>query len=82
MRSVIHVHQQKIKAGKPAIIIRTYRRSTHHTLVTVCCPHCGKEAGTFVQTPEPDSCGARVTFVTTGTTRTVGEGFPVSDSTD
>ena len=32
MKHIIHVHQQKVKKGEPAIIDRTYKGSTHLTL--------------------------------------------------
>lgn len=69
MKHTIHVHQQKIRNGVAAIIDRTYRGSTHHTLVTICCPNCGSDAAQVIQTAEPDSCGARVTIKTTGDVR-------------
>ena len=57
-KAVIHVHQQKIRKGEDAIIVRTWRGSTHHRHVTIDGP------SEVVQTVEPDHCGARVTIVT------------------
>ncbi len=54
MKHVIHVHQQKIKKGEPAIIDRTYKGSTHWTRVRVNGP-CE-----IIHSQEPDRCGARV----------------------
>lgn len=68
MKHVIHVHQQKMRAGLDAIIDRTYRGSRHTRRLRVYCPCCGEQVGEFVQTDEPDRCGARVTFVTEGET--------------
>jgi hypothetical protein len=59
MRHVVHVHQQNIKKGLPAIIDRTYKGSTHHTHLDILCG-CGEVAATVVQSPTPDHCGARV----------------------
>ena len=58
MKCVIHVHQQKIRKGEAAIIVRTYKGSTHHKEVTLTGPW------KIVQTDEPDKCGARVTIIT------------------
>lgn len=54
MKSIIHVHQQKIKKGEPAIIVRTYKGSKHYKKVEVDGPV------TIIHSPEPDRCGARV----------------------
>lgn len=54
MKSVIHVHQQKIRKGEPAIIVRTYKGSKHYRRVTIDGP-C-----VIVHSPTPDHCGARV----------------------
>ena len=58
MKHVIHVHQQKIKKGEPAIIDRTYKGSTHWTHVRVNGP-CE-----IFHSPTPEHCGARVWIVT------------------
>lgn len=61
MKHVLHVHQQKIKKGLPAIIDRTYKGSTHHTKLEIICPcGCDEVAAVFIHSPNPDSCGARV----------------------
>ncbi len=61
MKHVLHVHQQKIRKGEPAIIDRTYRGSTHHRRLAIICPcGCAQVAAVFVQSETPDSCGARV----------------------
>ncbi len=54
MKKIIHVHQQKIKKGEPAIIVRTYKGSTHYTSVEILGP------STMIHSPHPDRCGARV----------------------
>ena len=54
VKAIVHVHQQKIKRGEPAIIVRTYKGSTHHRRVEFTGP------ATLVQSDEPDRCGARV----------------------
>jgi hypothetical protein len=57
-KATIHVHQQKIKKGEAAIIVRRRGKSVHCSAIQV------SGLTRFVQTPEPDSCGARVTAVT------------------
>lgn len=52
-KSVIHVHQQKLKKGEPAIIVRTYRGSTHHRRVEINGP------AVVIHSETPDKCGAR-----------------------
>jgi len=54
VKKIIHVHQQLIKQDKPALIVRTYKGSTHHREVTLL------GGGTLVQPGHADSCGARV----------------------
>lgn len=67
VKHVIHVHQQKIRKGEPAIIDRTYKRSTHHHRLSIHCPHCHGVAAVVVQSDTPDSCGARVWIEATET---------------
>ena len=66
MKHVIHVHQQKIKKGEPAIIHRTYKGSTHHRWLVIEGP-C-----VIVQADTPDRCGARIWIETEGNVREVG----------
>lgn len=54
MKKIIHVHQQLIRKGEPAIIVRTYKGSEHFTRVQINGP------SVMVHAPEPDRCGARV----------------------
>lgn len=54
MKATIHVHQAKIKKGEDAIIVRTYKGSTHHRRVVINGPSY------LVQSSTPDHCGARV----------------------
>ena len=54
MRAILHVHQQKIKKGEPALIVRTYKGSTHYSRVEINGP------AVLVHASEPDRCGARV----------------------
>lgn len=54
MRAIVHVHQQKIRKNEPALIVRTYKGSTHHRRVEINGP------AVLVQMTEPDRCGARV----------------------
>lgn len=54
MKHVLHVHQQKIKKGEPAIIDRTYKGSTHWSKVRIDGPCI------IVHSDAPDKCGARV----------------------
>lgn len=54
MKKIIHVHQQLIKKGEPAIIVRTYKGSEHYSKVEILGP------SVMVHSPEPDRCGARV----------------------
>ncbi len=58
MRKTIHVHQQKIRKGEPAIIVRTYKGSEHFTKVEIQGP------STMIHSSEPDRCGARVWITT------------------
>lgn len=62
MKSVIHVHQQEIRKNDPidhpAIIVRTYKGSTHHNRVFISGP-CW-----ITHTSLPDACGARVVITT------------------
>lgn len=54
MKKVIHVHQQLLRQGLPAIIVRTYKGSEHYSRVEINGP------STMVHSPTPDHCGARV----------------------
>lgn len=54
MKSIIHVHQQKIKKGEPSIIVRTYRGSKHYSEVKINGP------SKIIHSRTPDKCGARV----------------------
>jgi hypothetical protein len=54
MKKIIHVHQQLIRKGEPAIIVRTYKGSEHYSRVEILGP------ATMVHANEPDRCGARV----------------------
>lgn len=58
MRKVLHVHQALMRQGKPALICRTYKGSTHHGEIKVLGP------STLVQSATPDSCGAKITIRT------------------
>lgn len=63
MRKTIHVHQQEVKEqdpeNHPAIIVRTYKGSTHHRDVEI------QGSSRLVHSAEADSCGARVWIETT-----------------
>lgn len=69
MKHIIHVHQQKIRKGMSAIIDRTYKGSLHSTRLDIVCPNCDHVAATVVQSPIPDSCGARVWIEATRTSK-------------
>ena len=58
IKKTIHVHQQKIRKGEPAIIVRDYKGSKHYSQVEILGP------STMVHASEPDSCGARVWITT------------------
>jgi hypothetical protein len=58
-RKIVHVHQQKIRKGEPAIIVRTHKGSSHFSQVDI------QGGCTVVHAEEPDSCGARVWISTT-----------------
>tara|TARA_R110002051_G_scaffold252565_1_gene311811 strand:- start:43 stop:342 length:300 start_codon:yes stop_codon:yes gene_type:complete len=60
MKHIIHVHQQKVKKGEPAIIDRTYKGSTHLTRIKIDGP-CE-----IIHSQTPDHCGARVWIETQG----------------
>lgn len=53
-KAILHVHQQKIKCGEPAVIVRRRGKSQHFTRVHIL----GESV--MVHAQEPDSCGARV----------------------
>lgn len=53
-KAIIHVHQQKIRKGEPAVIVRRRGKSKHFTRVEILGP------SVMVHSPIPDSCGARV----------------------
>ena len=73
MRHKIHVHQQKMRQGEPAIIDRTYLRSTHHTSLEIICPcGCDEIAAVMVQSKEQDACGAHIWIEAT---KTSGDGL-------
>lgn len=59
MKSVIHIHQQKLKKNEPAVIVRTYKGSKHYKKVYINGP------STVVHSVEPDKCGARCWIETT-----------------
>lgn len=52
--AIIHVHQQKIRKGEPAVIVRRRGKSNHYTRVDILGP------STMIHSPHPDRCGARV----------------------
>ncbi len=54
VKKIVHVHQQLLRKGEPAIIVRTYKGSKHYSRVDIQGP------STIVHSPTPDSCGARV----------------------
>lgn len=54
MKATVHVHQANIRKGEPAIIVRTYKGSTHHREVRI------DGSILLVQSDTPDRCGARV----------------------
>ncbi len=54
MKHIVHIHQQKLRKGEPAIIHRTYKEITYHTSFEI------PEGAKVVQTEDkPLSCGAR-----------------------
>lgn len=57
-RAVIHVHQQLIKKGEPAVIVRRRGKAKHFTRIEINGP------STMIHSPIPDSCGARVRLTT------------------
>ena len=68
----IHVHHQNMRAGKPAVIDRTYKRSTHHTRLEILCPcGCDEVAAVMIQSKEQNACGAHIWIEAT---RTRGDG--------
>ena len=54
MRAILHVHQQRIKKGLPALIVRTYKGSKHFSEIEINGP------SKLIHSANPDSCGARV----------------------
>ena len=53
-KAIVHVHQAEMRKGNPAIIVRTWRGSTHHRSVEFNGP------ARIVQSATPDACGARI----------------------
>ena len=53
-KAIIHVHQQKIRKGEAAVIVRRRGKSQHFTRVEILGP------SVMVHSQTPDSCGARV----------------------
>ena len=58
-KKIIHVHQQLIKKGEPAVIVRTYAGSSHYNEVEILGP------SKMIHSDTPDRCGARVWIETT-----------------
>lgn len=72
MKHTIHVHQQKMRKGQPAVIDRTYIRSTHHRRLEIICPcGCDEVAAVVVQSKVQDACGAHIWIEAT---KTSGDG--------
>jgi len=71
MKHVIHVHQQKIKKGEPAIIDRTYKGSKHLTRLQIHGP-CE-----IIHSLTPDRCGARVWIETEAPVTHVADNWEV-----
>ena len=59
MRAVVHVHQaaarRKDPDNHPAIIVRTYKKSTRHTHIKINGPF------ELIHADHPDHCGATIT---------------------
>lgn len=72
MKAVLHVHQQKIRKGEPALIVRTYKGSKHFSRVEIQGP-C-----VLVHADEPDRCGARV-WIEADSGDLVCDGVPYRD---
>ena len=53
MKHQVHIHQQRLRKGLPAIIHRTYKGSEYHQAFTI-----PKDA-VVVQPEKPLACGAR-----------------------
>lgn len=55
MKRIIHVHQQKVRRGLPAVIIRTYK-GTHHVAEAIT----SGPVRVIHNYKNPLSCGAKV----------------------
>lgn len=66
MKTVIHIHQQRIKKGLPAIIVRTYKGVTYTRKVEF------GDGAVLHQPEKPLDCGARVWIETKGQVSIVG----------
>lgn len=67
----IHVHQAKLRAGEPAIIVRTWRGSPkHYRKVEIQGP------AVLEHLDQPDDCGARLVLTTYGQVIADGEVVP------
>ncbi len=53
MKHQVHIHQQRLRQGKPAIIHRTYKGSEYHQEFEV------PKGARVIQPEKPLSCGAR-----------------------
>ena len=53
MKHQVHIHQQRLRKGLPAIIHRTYKGSEYHQTFTI------PKVAVVVQPEKPLSCGAR-----------------------
>lgn len=60
MKRIIHVHQQKVRASEPAVIVRTYKGSQHFAEAEVTGP-----CKVIHDYQNPLSCGAKVWIETT-----------------
>ncbi len=53
MKHQVHIHQQRLRKGLPAIIHRTYKGTTYHTEFVI------PEGAKVIQPEKPLPCGAR-----------------------
>jgi hypothetical protein len=70
-KAILHVPQQAIKKGEPALIVRSYKNSQHFSRIEVNGP------SVLVHSAEPDRCGARV-WIEADTADLVCDGKPYS----
>lgn len=72
-KTIIHIHQARIRKGLPAIIVRTWKGVTYSREVEF------GNGAKLLQPEKPLACGARVWIESEGEVRIVDGGWNTSD---